>query len=116
MLMSSPRCGENAAIKGKLQGVAHRATKRAGSRSIESMRWLRLAFLLPLVLAACGRVTDSEQLRLCRPIPPALHPEGTEIREIRIGLATVGRSGVRIDYAAREPGAANKMHFVSCGF
>ena len=80
------------------------------------MCWLRLAFLLPLALAACGRVTDSEQLRLCRLIPPVLHPESTEIREIRIGPAAVGRSGVRIDYAAREPGAASKVHFVSCGF
>jgi branched-chain amino acid transport system permease protein len=80
------------------------------------MRWFRLAILLPLVLAACGRVTDSEQLRLCRLVPPVLHPEGTEIREVRIGPATVGRSGLRVDYAAREPGGPSKVHFVSCGF
>jgi branched-chain amino acid transport system permease protein len=80
------------------------------------MRCLRLALLLPLLLVGCGRVTDSEQLRLCRLIPPVLHSEGTEIREIRIGPAAVGRSGLRIDYAAREPGAASKAHFVACGF
>src|SRR5262245_42078642 len=80
------------------------------------MGWVRLAILLPLLLAACGRVTDSEQLRLCRLIPPVLHPEGTEIRQVRIGPANVGRSGLRIDYTAREPGAANKAHFVACGF
>jgi branched-chain amino acid transport system permease protein len=80
------------------------------------MRLLRFALLLPLALAACGRVTDSEQLRLCRLIPPVLHLEGTEIREIRVGPASVGRAGVRIDYAAREPGAASKAHFAACGF
>ena len=80
------------------------------------MRLLLLLLLLPLRLPACGRVTDSEQLRLCRLILPVLHPEGTEIREIRVGPASVGRSGVRIDYSAREPGAASKAHFAACGF
>jgi branched-subunit amino acid ABC-type transport system permease component len=80
------------------------------------MSWLRLAILVPLLLFGCGRVTDSEQLRLCRLIPPVLHPEGTEIREIRVGPAPVGRSGVRIDYTARQSGAASKAHFVACGF
>ena len=61
-------------------------------------------------------MTDSEQLRLCRLILPVLHPEGTDIREIRVGPASVGRSGVRIDYSAREPGAASKAHFAACGF
>jgi branched-chain amino acid transport system permease protein len=80
------------------------------------MCWLRLAVLLPLLLAACGRATDSEQLRFCRLILPVLHPDGTEIREIRVGPATGSRAGVRIDYAAREPRAASKAHFVACGF
>ena len=75
-----------------------------------------LLLLLLMVLAGCGRVTDSEQLRLCRLALPVLHPEGTEIREIRVGPAPVGRSGVRIDYAAREPGAPSKAHFAACGF
>jgi len=76
----------------------------------------RLVLLLPLVLAACGRVTDSEQLRLCRLIPPVLNPEGTEIREIRVGPANIGRSGLRVDYTARQPGSPAKAHFVACGF
>ncbi len=81
------------------------------------MRWLCFAaLLLPLCLAGCGRVTDSEQLRLCRLVPPVLHPGGTEIREIRVTPAPLGRSGLRIDYAAREVGAASRMHFVTCGF
>jgi branched-chain amino acid transport system permease protein len=77
---------------------------------------LLLLLLLPLALSACGRVTDPEQLRLCRLILPVLHPEGTEIREIRAGPAAAGRSGVRVDYTAREPGTASKAHFAACGF
>jgi branched-chain amino acid transport system permease protein len=80
------------------------------------MRLLRFLMLLPLLAAGCGPATDSEQLRLCRLIPPALHPNGTEIREIRVIPFQIARSGVRIHYAAREPGAANRVHFVTCGF
>ena len=79
------------------------------------MGWFRFSLLLLALLAAgCGRVTDSEQLRLCRLILPVLHAEGTEIQEIRV--APRGRSGVRIDYAARAPGAARRAHFLACGF
>jgi branched-subunit amino acid ABC-type transport system permease component len=81
------------------------------------MRWGRFAILLlPLALAACGRVTDSEQLRLCRLILPVLHPEGSEIRDLRLAPAGLSRSGVRIDYAAREPGGTSRAHFITCGF
>ena len=79
------------------------------------MGWFRLSILLITLLAAgCGRVTDSEQLRLCRLILPVLHAEGTAIEEIRV--APRGRSGLRIDYAAREPGTVRRSHFVACGF
>src|SRR5947207_14910911 len=82
-----------------------------------AMRWLRFAvLLLPVLVAGCGRVTDSEQLRLCRLLPAVLHPAGSEVREIRAAPAPLGRSGLRIDYAAREPGSANRAHFVACGF
>jgi len=80
------------------------------------MRSLRFAVLLPLLVAGCGRVTDSEQLRICRLIPPVQYLEGTEIREIRVSPANLGRSGLRIDYTAREPGKPGKAHFVACGF
>ena len=59
---------------------------------------------------------DSEQVRLCRAIIPVLNAEGAEIREMRVIPAALGRSGVRIDYAAREGGAARRIHFVACGF
>src|SRR2546421_9122216 len=82
-----------------------------------AMRWLRFAvLLLPVLVAGCGRVTDSEQLRLCRLLPAVLHPAGSEVREIRAAPAPLGRSGLRIDYAAREPGSPNRAHFVTCGF
>lgn len=59
---------------------------------------------------------DSEQVRLCRAIIPVLNGTGAEIREIRVMPADLGRSGVRIDYAAREVGAERRVHFVICGF
>ena len=81
----------------------------------------RFAVLLMALLAsACGRVTDAEQLRLCRAILPVLHAEGTEFREIRVAPAALGKSGVRIDYAAREPGQesreARRSYGLTCGF
>jgi len=39
---------------------------------------------LTLATAGCGPVTDSEQIRVCRLVPQALHPDGTQIREIRV--------------------------------
>ena len=72
--------------------------------------------LMALLCAACGRVTDSEQLRLCRAILPVLHAEGTEFREVRVAPAALGKSGVRIDYAAREPGAERRTYGLTCGF
>jgi len=77
-------------------------------------RLAALAFLL--VLAACASPVDSEQLRQCRLVLPALHPDGTDIRESRVAPASLGRQGVRIDYTAQEPGAASKAHHTACGF
>jgi branched-subunit amino acid ABC-type transport system permease component len=80
--------------------------------------------LMALACAACGRVTDSEQLRLCRALLPVLHAEGTAFREIRVAPAALGKSGVRIDYTAREPGQesgkesreARPAYGLTCGF
>lgn len=48
---------------------------------------------------------------------PALHPDGTELREIRVAPARIPeRLAVRIDYAAREPDMPRRTHFVICGF
>jgi branched-chain amino acid transport system permease protein len=80
-----------------------------------------VGFRLSIVLLTAARrrlraVTDSEQLRLCRLILPVLHAEGTEIQEISV--APRGRSGLRIDYTAREPawhGAHSSSPAVSAG-
>src|SRR5262249_23284862 len=81
------------------------------------MRSMRCTVLMiGLVAAGCGRVMDSEQVRLCRAIIPVLNAEDAEIRELRLAPAALGRSGVRIDYAARETGAPRRIHFVTCGF
>ena len=59
------------------KGRAAPATARRRFAYRRAMRWLRFAvLLLPLLVAGCGRVTDSEQLRLCRLILPVLHPGG----------------------------------------
>ena len=81
------------------------------------MRAERLSVLLLVaLLAGCAGPIDSEQLRVCRQVMPALHPDGTSLREIRVSPAALGKVGLRIDYAAREPGAVNRVHFAACGF
>jgi branched-chain amino acid transport system permease protein len=81
------------------------------------MLWFRCAVvLLPLIAAGCGRVMDSEQVRLCRLLLPVLNSEGAEIRVIRSSQAPLGRSGVRVDYTAREAGSPNRVHALTCGF
>ena len=94
-----------------MDALAYRCAMRAACRP-------GLLLLLPVVLflAGCAAPFDSEQLRLCRQVLPALHPEGTALREIRVSPAALGKAGLRIDYAAREPGAANRVHVAACGF
>jgi branched-chain amino acid transport system permease protein len=80
----------------------------------------RLAFVAALLLAVplsgCLGSIDGEQLRVCRLVLPALHPEGTALREIGHATTALGRQGVRIDYEAREPGEAPRLRQVTCGF
>jgi branched-subunit amino acid ABC-type transport system permease component len=72
-----------------------------------------LALLLPLLAVGCAASIDSEQLRLCRLVPPALNPEGATIRELR---TTPAADGLRIDYAAQPPGQAARARHVVCSF
>ena len=66
-------CAERKGVSGAQAGDGDGAMR--GSRIVRAMRWLRFAvLLLPLLVAGCGRVTDCEQLRLCRLVPPVLHP------------------------------------------
>jgi len=74
------------------------------------------AILLALLVAGCGRVLDSEQVRICRQVIAADNPEGTEIRDLRYGRSALGTEGVRIDYVARSPGEADRPRHVACGF
>jgi branched-subunit amino acid ABC-type transport system permease component len=76
----------------------------------------RLILFAALLLSGCAGSLDSEQLRLCRLVLPALHPDGTTFHELRVAPGTLGKSGVRIDYTADEPGAASRVHFAACGF
>ena len=79
-------------------------------------RLVRIALLAGPVLAGCGAPLDNEQLRLCRRVLPALHPDDTEIRETRATPATLARQGIRIEYTAREPGAEPRLRHIVCGF
>src|SRR5262249_44675684 len=77
----------------------------------------RVILFAVLLLSGCAGSLDSEQLRLCRLVLPALHPDGTTLREVRAVPAALGKRGVRIDYLAREPGDATmRRHFLACGF
>ena len=80
-------------------------------------RGFRFAVLL-LVLPLAGWLgsVDGEQLRVCREVVPALHPDGTLVREIGAAPAPLGRQGVRIDYDSREPGEPMRRRFATCGF
>jgi len=72
--------------------------------------------LLLLPLAGCLGSVDGEQLRVCRQVLPALHPDGTRLREIDHAPAALGRQGVRIDYETRQPGEAARRRHAVCGF
>jgi branched-chain amino acid transport system permease protein len=72
--------------------------------------------LLLLPLSGCLGSVDTEQVRVCRQVLPALHPDGTELREIAVAPAALGSQGVRIDYEAREPGEPTRRRFATCGF
>jgi branched-chain amino acid transport system permease protein len=72
--------------------------------------------LLAPLLAGCADPIDSEQLRLCREVVPAVNPDGTEIREQLHAPLVFGQPGVRIDYTARGPGEASSRRYVECGF
>jgi branched-chain amino acid transport system permease protein len=78
------------------------------------LRFLAIAALL--VVAACAPL-DTEQARICRLVLPALHPEGTTIRETHVASAEAGR-GVRIDYEASEPDTRPLIgaHWAMCRF
>lgn len=79
-------------------------------------RVLLLIALAALSLTACGPSVDSEQLRLCRQVIPALNADGSEIREIRYAPAGIAQEGVRIDYVVRAPGEPDRVRRLDCGF
>lgn len=83
----------------------------------QAMRLFLLCLLIALAAAGCGPTLDPDRLDICRSVMPALHPDGTELREIRVAPASLlSGAAVRIDYAAREPEAVRRTHFVICGF
>ncbi len=90
-------------------------TRSAGRMVARMCRVLSFAAIAPL-LAACGSSIDSEQLRVCRDVIPAVNPDGIELRELRYAPSALGAGGLRIDYVARAPGEAGRERYVACGF
>jgi branched-subunit amino acid ABC-type transport system permease component len=81
---------------------------------------LRVALVLSilagcLALAACERVVDADQARLCRSIIPAINPAGTAISIIRTDAQAEGKV-VRVVYRAEPPGQPGRTRFVACQF
>lgn len=76
------------------------------------MRGAALAGLL--CLAACSEGPPPEQVRLCRAVIGALHPEHTVLLGQRPSQAAGG--AIRIDYMAEEPGRVRGTHYLVCRF
>jgi branched-subunit amino acid ABC-type transport system permease component len=86
------------------------------SAPINLLRLLSLVILIAPLVAGCSASVDSEQLRLCRQVIPALNADGSEIREIRYAPSALGQAGVHIDYVARGAGEADRVRRIDCGF
>src|SRR5260221_4683847 len=98
-----------------MSNIAAWRQTRARARVLRLIRRVLPVLLLAPLLAGCADPVDSEQLRLCRQVIPAVNAEGTEISELRHGLL-LGQPGVRIDYAARAPGQASSSRYLECVF
>ena len=71
---------------------------------------------LCLMLAGCATTIEPDHLRICRDVLPALHPEGTALRETRQMPVEGVPFAVRIDYLAREPGRSQQVRYLVCQF
>jgi branched-chain amino acid transport system permease protein len=76
----------------------------------------RLSFLAAAaLLAGCATLIETDQARLCRMALPAIEDPDATIRILRQSPFEDGR-GLRVDYAATAPGAAQIAHFAECRF
>jgi branched-chain amino acid transport system permease protein len=71
---------------------------------------------LCLMLAGCAATIEPDHLRICRDVLPALHPEGTALRETRQMPLEGVPFTIRIDYLAREPGRSQQVRYLVCQF
>lgn len=76
---------------------------------------LSLCLALP-GLAGCASLANPDHLRLCRSLLPALHAEGTTIRETRHFAVENRINRLRIDYLSEEPGRPRGTHYAICAF
>lgn len=81
-----------------------------------------LTLAMFLLLSACSFL-DTEQVRVCRLVLPALHPDGTIIGEMQARAASAAdastrspRLAVRIGYTAQEGNERAAPHWATCAF
>ncbi|MCS0503505.1 branched-chain amino acid ABC transporter permease [Ancylobacter mangrovi] len=75
---------------------------------------LSILLVVPL-LAACGSVVDSDQARICRAIPEALHEEGADIAEVSLSPVPGVPAALRLAYRLRV-GDVTLPRWIICRF
>lgn len=72
-----------------------------------------LGLVLALALGGCSNAPDRGRLELCRRVIESLHAPSSVLSEVR---ASPVPGGVKLDYVERDPGEADRAHFVVCRF
>ena len=99
-------------IRGALSD--RRETERSGAISRFARARPLLAIGLVLLLEACTYTVDSEQLRICRSVLPALHPGGrVAVLRAENGIEP---DTVRIEYTVEAADGTQAEHWAVCRF
>ncbi|MCJ8141593.1 branched-chain amino acid ABC transporter permease [Ancylobacter sp. A5.8] len=72
--------------------------------------------LAAFCLVGCGSVIDADQARICRAVAPALHPDGTEIRETVLSPIPGAANAMKLTYRARGSSGNLHPHWLICSF
>ena len=62
-----------------------------------------LVVALGLLAGSCSSVIDADQARLCRAVAPALHDDGTEIREVSLNPVPGAPNALKFSYRTIQP-------------
>ena len=61
-----------------------------------------LVIALGLLAGSCSSVIDADQARICRAVAPALHDDGTEIREVSLNPVPGAPNALKFSYRSVE--------------